>query len=31
MDEIGFSLKNFTADELSYVALGAPRGRKRDS
>jgi hypothetical protein len=31
MDEIGFSLENFTADELSYVALGAPRGRKRDS
>jgi hypothetical protein len=31
MDEIGFSLKSFTADELSYVALGAPRGRKRDS
>jgi hypothetical protein len=31
MDEIDFSLKNFTADELSYVALGAPRGRKRDS
>jgi transcriptional antiterminator len=31
MDEIGLSLENCTADELSYVALGAPHGRKRDS
>lgn len=31
MDEIGFSLDRFTADELAYVAMGAPRGRKHDS
>jgi len=30
MDEIGFSLDKFTAEELAYVAMGGPRGRKRN-